>query len=130
MSEEIRPMTPTDEEAELARVIANVTGDKCQRCDGKGYTGYSSWQGDCPVCAGRGAKQPVSADIARAILAAGYVKRNDALEEAAKVADGFQNEMAARFTPEMSEATKTDRLSQSEAARSIAARIRALKAKT
>lgn len=105
MSEEARPMTPTEEEAELARVMSEAEGNGSEQ-------------------------DKLYHNIARAILSAGYVKRNDALEEAAKVADGFQNEMAARFTPEMSEATKTDRLSQSEAARSIAARIRALKAKT
>lgn len=115
-------MTPTEEEAELARVIANVTGDKCQRCDGKGYTGYSSWQGDCPVCAGRGAKQPVSADIARAILAAGYVKRNDALEEAAKVAD----EAGKILDPSVA----ASRSVYWEATEFVAARIRALKTKT
>lgn len=55
MSEEARPMTPTEEEAELYGLLSILEGD--------------------------------TGEAIRAILAAGYVKRNDALEEAALLCD-------------------------------------------
>lgn len=111
MSEEARPMTPTEEEAELARVIAKVE--------------TADWA--LGTSAFRKARQEYRRRLAKRILSAGWRKRehgeivkwptdasirNDALEEAAKVCDAIGEEWW-KFPPE-----------------EIAARIRALKAKT
>lgn len=125
MSEESRPMTPTEEEAELARVIAKVE--------------TADWA--LGTSAFRKARQEYRRRLAKRILSAGWRKRehgeivkwptdasirNDALEEAAKVADGVQGEFKAEHDRHGWIANKLC----AQAAHVVAARIRALKAKT
>lgn len=118
-------MTPTKEEAELAAAIFVSEGFEEDEEIGAAeialrMRGALKGFAEAPTVRDRYCLQ------ARALRAAGYVKRNDALEEAAKVADGVQGEFKAEHDRHGWIANKLC----AQAAHVVAARIRALKAKT
>lgn len=83
-------------EAELAKVIRPMLCEKCPKCEGAGWVwrdeldrpnrglfgGADDTKYSCDLCG------PLTGSIARAILAAGYRKRSDVLEEGVQALRG------------------------------------------